>query len=222
MSKYTDKHTVYNNSNGNEIPSVTTILKLLNKPVLVHWANYLGFKRQKVKDVLTTSANKGTEFHNLVHLFTTTGEVDLTNVSKEVLYLYNLYQVWHKANNFTLEFGEISLTSDLFGGTIDAIGTLNGNLIILDYKTSKSIYPSMFLQLAAYSILVEKNMPDLYKELKGVGILSISEKNGIQEKYITKEKIEEIYIPAFNALVDLFYKWYNINIDEWDTNITKE
>ena len=51
----------------------------------------------------------------------------------------------------------------------------------------------MFLQLSAYSLLIKENRPDLYTKLDGVGILSISEKNGIQEKYIPIDRIEKLY-----------------------------
>ena len=66
MSLYSKDHTVYRNRDGKEIPSVTTVLKLLNKPALIGWANYLGFKRTRVTDVLLESANIGTDFHAMV------------------------------------------------------------------------------------------------------------------------------------------------------------
>ena len=222
MSKYTKNHTVYHNNSGIEVPSVTTILKLLNKPALVHWSNYLGFKRQNVKAVLEESASKGTSFHDIVHKHTTKEHLNITDYTKDVQNLFNLFQIWYTENDFSVTYGELSLSGNKFAGTIDAIGILNGNMIILDYKTSKNIYPSMFLQLSAYSLLIKENRPDLYTKLDGVGILSISEKNGIQEKYIPIDKIEKLYQPTFNSLVDIFYKWYDLNIEDWDINITKE
>ena len=44
MGKFGNTHEEYINRDGVEVPSVTTILKLLNKPTLQKWANYLGFK----------------------------------------------------------------------------------------------------------------------------------------------------------------------------------
>ena len=49
--KYSN-HAQYINEKCIEVPSVTTILKLLNKPSLCKWANYLGFKRENVDKVL--------------------------------------------------------------------------------------------------------------------------------------------------------------------------
>ena len=40
-----DEHVKYYNGNGVEVPSCTNVVKLLNKPELIGWANYMGFKR---------------------------------------------------------------------------------------------------------------------------------------------------------------------------------
>ena len=38
-------HNVYCNKDDKEVPSVTTILKIINKPSLMYWANGMGFRR---------------------------------------------------------------------------------------------------------------------------------------------------------------------------------
>jgi hypothetical protein len=59
---------------------------------------------------------------------------------------------------------EVSLASEKhkFGGTLDAIGIVNGSngLALIDWKTSNSIYPDYLYQLAAYQLLWEENYPD--------------------------------------------------------------
>ena len=45
MAKQQDEHRKYFNKDGKEVPSCTTIIKMLNKPELVKWANYMGFKK---------------------------------------------------------------------------------------------------------------------------------------------------------------------------------
>ena len=51
MGKYSD-HSTYINKKEVEVPSVTTIIKLLNKPFIAKWANSLGWKRQSYDKVL--------------------------------------------------------------------------------------------------------------------------------------------------------------------------
>ena len=48
-----------------------------------------------------------------------------------------------------------------FGGTPDAIGrNTNGELVLLDWKTSNGVYSDYLLQLAAYKALWEEENPD--------------------------------------------------------------
>jgi hypothetical protein len=59
-------------------------------------------------------------------------------------------------------FTEVSLASDQhrYRGTIDYVGFVNGQLSIVDWKTSDRVYPEMLLQLAAYGNLWDENHPD--------------------------------------------------------------
>ena len=41
-----------------------------------------------------------------------------------------------------------------FGGTIDCLAKIDGQLVLLDFKTSKGIFPEMLIQLAAYNQLL--------------------------------------------------------------------
>ena len=65
--KYYSDHAAYFNDKNEEVPSVTTILKILNKPSLCKWANYLGFKRENVDKVLELKTKKGTAVHELLN-----------------------------------------------------------------------------------------------------------------------------------------------------------
>ena len=62
-------HSTYINKEGVEVASVTSILKVLNKPSLSKWANSLGWKRQNVDKVLMSSAEKGTIIHEAINSY---------------------------------------------------------------------------------------------------------------------------------------------------------
>ena len=66
MGKYSD-HSIYLNKSNIEVPSVTTIIKLINKPSIAKWANYLGWKKQSYEKVLEERAFEGTIAHELFH-----------------------------------------------------------------------------------------------------------------------------------------------------------
>jgi len=53
---------------------------------------------------------------------------------------------------------ELHMVSDQLGfaGTLDRVIKLNGKSMMIDIKTSNSIYPSYWLQLSAYNELLKK------------------------------------------------------------------
>lgn len=208
---YSTGHTVYKNKYKKEVPSVTTILKILNKPALQKWANGLGFRRQKLDDVLNASASLGTLFHAGVEsylqgLYFISCPKNYEEEYKLKLYLNNFIE-WKKTNQLEPIFMEKELVSDKYGGTVDFYGIFNGKKTVLDFKTSKSHYSSMFLQLAAYVMMVES---DGY-EVEQVAILCCNTK--VSVKTMTRKELEP-YIEVFKILVDFFHKWYDLNLED--------
>lgn len=205
-------HAEYINDNDIEVPSATTILKILNKPSLVRWANYLGFKRKDVKQVLEESSFLGTTMHQIIYAYLTKKYLILINgrqYYKDIISIcMNNFLEWNKTHKIEPIFMEEKFVNDKFGGTTDFYGLVDNKKTILDFKTSKKPYASMFLQLAAYCMLLEeKNY-----EVAQVGIIIVNEK-GYNEKFIQRKDLDK-YIELFKILVEVFYKWYNINIDD--------
>lgn len=211
MGKYSE-HSTYINKKEVEVPSVTTIIKLLNKPFIAKWANSLGWKRQSYDKVLEESANKGTFVHETLHeyLFKEGKKFDLSN--PEVLnFLYenlNTFKEFEKDYDIKPIWGEKSFSLDKFGGTVDLYCELNNKYTILDFKTSKRFYSSHFIQLGAYIQLLEAND---YK-VEQVAILRIKE-GDYDIKIINREDMND-YIELFNRLVEVFYLVYELN-EEW-------
>lgn len=208
MGKYSKNHTEYFNDKGVEVPSVTTILKILNKPTLVPWANFLGWKRQKVADILTESSLKGVMVHALIEsnlldkyfLFIPVKGCDYHILST----IFRNFLGWKEKNDIEAEFMEKKIVADKFGGTIDFYGNINGKKTIMDIKTSKGLYIGMVLQLAAYTILLEQEG----YEYEQVAILNINEKEckltTFSKEYIQKYrdiylKLADLFVPYFDA-----------------------
>lgn len=72
---------------------------------------------------------------------------------------YDIYLTWEKQTKlkFLSKFQELQLICPkyLFGGTPDAIGEMDGVIVLLDWKTSNAVYPDYLMQLAAYKHLIE-------------------------------------------------------------------
>lgn len=215
MKKEKIEHTKYFNSLNKEVPSVTTILKILNKPALVYWANYLGYKRVSVDDELYRTSSFGTKIHELI---------EHAIQGKRIVYYhelpdYSMYEVLSALNNFykwynkveaEAVFQEKKFTSDNYGGTLDYYGIIDDKKTIVDFKTSKDIYPTMFVQLGLYIHLLELNGHEV--ERAGIVLANIKV---AKHKFLTREQMEP-YIQFGLKLVDI----YNINesierLPEW-------
>lgn len=205
-------HSTYFNERGEEVPSVTTILKILNKPFLTKWANVMGFKRTRVEDILAQTSRKGTILHSILFAYLM-GGISIwqeypgeRDVMRRCL---NSFIEWKKTlTNIEPEFMEEQFSCDTYGGTIDFYGKVNDKYTILDFKTSKKAYSSMFLQLAAYTRMIELKG---YK-VEQVIILTVNETKATPTVF-TREQIEP-YIQIFLKLADIFMLWYTQNIED--------
>jgi len=208
LLKYNTTHTPYFNSEGVQVPSVTTVLKILNKESLKKWANIMGFKRRKIEDILEESSVIGTAVHTIIYAFMMKKHYIWTSprLHKSFILRYlNSFISWKQKHEVEPIFMEKQLVSQLFGGTVDFYGLVDGKKTIMDFKTSKGCYSSMFLQLAAYCMMLE----ELGYEVEQVAIINVHEK-GTKEKFIDRTELER-YIKVFKVLIVLFHEWYDLN-----------
>lgn len=211
MEKKINTHKDYT-LNGIEYPSVTNILKILNKSSLVGWANFMGFKRIRVEDVLKESSAVGTYVHYLAQCKVMDKEYvryDIRNRKRliEVGMRYHSFLDFYNENKMEAEFMEKSFISEKlkYAGTMDFYGKLNGKMTLLDFKTSKGFYDSMFMQLAAYNLLLkENNLP-----VENFAILLILP-TGCRIKELTYEELIP-YEKVFLKLLELYQTLGEIN-----------
>lgn len=218
QSKYNKSdHTIYRNGKGEEVPSVTTLLKVLNKPSLVYWANYLGFRGIRVDDELERTATLGTMIHRVInnileHKYTVYMHDPRALFSKEEVYAgLNSFAKWYKTvhEDFELIIAEKSLSNNFFGGTLDCFAKIDGVYTLVDFKSGKNIYPSMFLQLGLYTVLLEENG---YK-VERAGIV-LANPMKAKNKFVSREELQP-YIDLALLLVDVFHKNYAIENQEF-------
>jgi hypothetical protein len=212
-------HSTYFNKEKIEVPSVTTVLKILNKPFLQKWANIMGFKRKNIDDILENSAIIGTMVHQIIEAYLMKKHyifIPTRKHSREIAMSYlNSFIEWKTTHNVEPIFMEKKFSSEKFGGTVDFYGIVDGKHTILDFKTSKKPYSSMFLQLAAYCIMLEEND---YK-VEQLAIIIVNE-HGYNEKFIQREQLEP-YMRVFRSLAQVFHDWYSLNIEDGWGDILK-
>ena len=209
-------HTTYYNSKHEEVPSVTTVMKIMMKDGLIHWANYIGKRGYDYERYINNKADFGTLVHELL-------EADLTNREPVILGyekmlddakdLVQKFKLVKQDLQITNVESEISLSCETYGGTIDIICdimTKSGPIKILgDFKTSKTIYSTQFIQLGAYLNLVKINRPETYDAIKQCVIFSITNKK-ITMQYMTKEDCEKYFTKYFLDLLTVYNGWERI------------
>ena len=199
-------HKGYKNKQGVKVPGVTTFLGLLAKPALIHWAWKEGSEGRDYRKVRDKAGDIGTLAHYLVECAIKGIKPDVSECSPANLEkAKNAYQSWLKwKNNFgkiETVASEVRLVCDTFGGTLDWVIKQNGNHILVDFKTSKSIFFEMSCQLAAYKYLWNINNPD--KEIQTCYILRIGKEDGEfeQRRYMDLSKELKLFL----HLRDIYY-----------------
>lgn len=197
-------HSTYYDSKGNEVPSVTTILKVLNKPELIGWAHFMGRQHRSIEDILEKSSYFGNCVHDYLECYFNGWDyiaefpehINLEDYKKAT----NNFRWFIKGKEFETIMTEASRSNDLFGGTLDYYGKLDGKKLLIDFKTSKTVYPSYLLQLGGYYDLIRDEV-----EVEGAGILIVNAKRCLF-KEVTLDKLE-IYRRLFITLAEFYINY---------------
>jgi len=162
-------HQPYRLANGDIVPGVTTVLKVLsNGEGLNHWCWDLGRQGLDYREVRDSAGRVGSIAHRLIaaHL---KGEAPdyqplacLPDEADRAEKCFQKYLGWEKENPLTPVIIETPFVSEKFkyGGTPDLLADIGGEFILLDFKTGGGVYDSYFCQLAAYrQLLAEQGWP---------------------------------------------------------------
>ena len=213
-SNDTTEHTKYHNSFGVEVPSCTTIVKLLDKPELVGWANYMGFRRIDVSKYLQLRADYGTACHEIAEQYM--NGVMMNNYAEYEQYMsteeYNemISKVKYlltilSSLNLEVVSTELQMHGERFGGTLDLLcrNIETGEFVLLDFKTSKRVYDSHLIQLGGYSMLLE----EIYGiSVHSIGVILLS-KNEFDKNFLNLRKREDNKKneQIFSKLLDIYW-----------------
>lgn len=158
----------YVTDEGNYVPSVTTILDCYPKPPSFYdWLKKVGEEADTIRD---EAGNRGSVVHKLTERFDDGEEIQLIGESGNIDYKLMEWAMFERYVEFRHRFpiniihSELNLISSKLGyaGTLDRVIEFNGRLLIIDIKTSNSLYDHYWLQMAAY----EKALAEVQPELK--------------------------------------------------------
>jgi hypothetical protein len=167
----------YNTENG-FVPSVTTILEAYPKDAsYFKWLKDVGSDADTIRD---EAGRKGSIVHELTEQYDS--GIECSFISEQGFPKYKMLE-WSMFERYvdfiqthkpTIESMELNMVSEKLGyaGTLDRVINLNGKSMLLDIKTSNSIYQSYWLQLAAYNELLKT----IDIKVDSVGILWLNAK----------------------------------------------
>lgn len=152
-----------------KVPGTTTVIgRFKDSGGLLHWAFEQGKlaqqgKIQRLYDKADEAAAIGTQAHEMIEAYINGKPVPVPTDERATQAFDNAIK-WLTQTRIQIvsEYQELCLVSEKYkyGGTPDAIGLLDGKLIMLDWKTSNSVYQDYLIQIAAYKNLWEENFPD--------------------------------------------------------------
>ena len=191
---------------GEKVPGVTSILSGLPKPFLQYWSakmvaefaveNFSAYsslimngQKQAAIDLLKAAprrytnerANIGTDAHDLFERMgrgedvTGTVHPDLQGYVDRFNEFLDDFQP-----TFLMQEETVWSNTHLYAGSFDAVIEVGGETVIVDWKTTKSVYSEVGLQLAAYRyadwiVRPDGNTVPLPKNITGGAVLHIHE-----------------------------------------------
>ena len=164
--KEVDGIRLYNLPNGDWVPSITSVTSFYNREVFRKWRQRVG--ENEANRVTKESTTRGTDYHEAAQAYLENRELDWNN------YLPLTEFMFKSSQPYLDKIGKIhaierTLYSEYLGlaGRVDCIAEYDGELAIIDFKTSKKIKPEKwveqyFVQETAYACM--------YYELTGIPV----------------------------------------------------
>ena len=203
-TKTVDKKRFYVTPEGNEYPSITTVLSPRNKEGLMKWRKRVGEK--VATHIANKAAVRGSKVHKMCEDYLNGS--DMEKHKKDFLPYCLFNELKDKTfDNINEVIGqELVLYSDKYkvAGRTDLIANYRNELSIVDFKTSTnerkdSYNENYYIQTAAYA--------EMFEELTGqpinqIVILVVTENGTVQE--FIKDKQE--YLPLLEETLEEWYQ----------------
>ena len=146
----------YDVPDGDKLVSITSVISWINREIFLEWRKRVG--TEEADKITKASTSRGTDFHTLAEHYLNNEELPSVQPLSEFLFKQAKPQLNLIDNIHALE---TSLYSSRLGvaGTVDCIAEYDGELSVIDFKTSKKPKPRKwidhyFVQCAAYACML--------------------------------------------------------------------
>jgi len=139
-----------------KLVSITSVISHINRQIFINWRKKIG--EEKADKITRAATSRGTDMHTLVENYLMNNELPQVQPLSDFLFKIAKPDL-NRINN--IHALESSLYSKQLGiaGTVDCIAEYDGELAIIDFKTSKKPKPRdwidhYFVQCAAYACML--------------------------------------------------------------------
>tara|TARA_B100001094_G_scaffold8773_1_gene7904 strand:- start:2485 stop:3165 length:681 start_codon:yes stop_codon:yes gene_type:complete len=160
----------YVDPEGNQYPSITTVLSILSREAIQKWRERVG--EEEANRISRVASSRGTKIHNIIEKYIANDPEYLSGEMPHNIQTFKDIQPFVDENLSKVYSIEAPLYSKHLGvaGRVDCVGVWNGKDSIIDWKTSrkekkKEWISNYFMQAAAYSIMWEERTGMPIKQL---------------------------------------------------------
>ena len=136
---------------GEELPSVSELSRFISREIYGDVGQFN----------LDRAADRGTAVHKATELLDKYGTVEIDEDISPYLKAYIAFRKEHKCEWQKIEYATHH-HENLYAGTLDRVGTVDGKLVVLDIKTSSTIQKPLY---TAQLNLYRKMLPDPIEQL---------------------------------------------------------
>lgn len=164
--KHTGDIRLYNLPNGEWVPSITSVTSFYKRDTFVKWRKRIGI--EEANRITKRATARGTDFHEAVEVYMRNNEIEWGNFRPLTKIMFAHAKPYlDRINN--IHAIERTLYSEYLGlaGRVDCIAEYEGELAVIDFKTSDKIKPEDWLE---HYFVQEMFYASAYYELTGIPI----------------------------------------------------
>lgn len=159
---------------GQELPSVSEVTRFIARELYTDVS----------QTVLDKAADRGTRVHKATEVLDKFGECECDDDILEYLCAYLEFRKKHKCEWQHIEKAMYH-PNLLYAGTLDRFGTMDGENVILDIKTTSQIHTvSVTAQLTLYQMMAEANK----MKVDSIWVLQLKKEGGFTLREVTPDR----------------------------------
>jgi len=145
QKKETNGIRLYNLPDGQWVPSITSVTSFYNRQIFADWRKRVGV--EEANKITRKATARGTDYHEAAQAYLMNLEMNWDDFKPLTKFMfYNTRPYLDKINN--IHAIERTLYSEYLGlaGRVDCIAEYEGELAVIDFKTSTKIKPEKWLE----------------------------------------------------------------------------